>query len=184
MLVQSLKARIDIAGGYVLTQKCDEISKNRPLLDNLHAFDELCLLIQQKSSPQKLFQISNELVNVFESDLSVLARLLPNINILFPQLAKPTEDEDGRYMQGMNLNNVFYILQRFMRTVSSMETPVMLFLDDLQWAGSTLLELINALLSDKRGSTCFLFVGCYRDNEVQEIHPMFHLMYSLESSGI
>lgn len=185
MLVQSLKARIDIAGGYVLTQKCDEISKERPLLDVLHAFDKLCLLIRKKSSPQTLLEISNKLVNVFESDFSVLARLLPNINIVFPELAKPTEGTDGaRDLQGMNLNNVCYTLQRFMRIVSSTLTPVMLFLDDLQWAGSTSLELIDALLSDKRGSTCFLFVGSYRDNEVQEGHPIFHLMSSLDSSGV
>ncbi|KAL3760940.1 hypothetical protein ACHAWU_009619 [Discostella pseudostelligera] len=185
MLVQSLKARIDIAGGYVLTQKCDEVSKERPLLDVLHAFDKLCLLIMLKSSPQTLMDISNELVKVFSSDFSVLARLLPNINVVFPKLAKPTEDADGaRNLQGMNLNNVCYTLQRFMRIVSSTVTPVMLFLDDLQWAGNTSLELINAILSDKRGSSCFLFVGCYRDNEVQEGHPIFHLMSSLDSSGV
>jgi predicted ATPase len=138
-----------------------------------------------KSCPQTLMEISNELVKVFESDFSVLARLLPNINVVFPKLAKPTEDADGaRNLQGMNLNNVCYTLQRFMRIVSSTVTPVMLFLDDLQWAGNTSLELINAILSDKRGSSCFLFVGCYRDNEVQEGHPIIHLMSSLDSSGV
>lgn len=191
MLVQSLNARIDIAGGYVLTHKCDETSKERPLLDVLHAFDELCLLILKKSCPQTLLEISNKLVNVFESDFSVLARLLPNINIVFPELAKkPTtaDETDGssasRNLQGMSLNNVCCTLQRFMRIVSCADTPVMLFLDDLQWAGSTSLELIDALLSDKRGSTCFLFVGSYRDNEVHVGHPIFQLMSSLDSSGV
>mmetsp|Transcript_29922 Transcript_29922/g.63473 ORF Transcript_29922/g.63473 Transcript_29922/m.63473 type:complete len:914 (-) Transcript_29922:1454-4195(-) len=183
MLVQSLTARVDIAGGYVLTQKVDQMSKERPLLDVLSAFNNLCLLMRDKSSPHDLLEVANKIMHDFESDFSVLARLLPNINVLFPQLVKPTTKDTG-IEQVMNLPNVCFTLQRFMRIVSSSLTPVMLFLDDLQWAGSTSLKLIQALLSDTRGSSCFFFVGSYRDNEVHDGHPIFDLMSSLDSCGV
>jgi len=30
------------------------------------------------------------------------------------------------------------------------------------------------------GSNCFFFVGCYRDNEVDQAHPIFDMMSKLD----
>jgi len=183
MLVQSLTARVDASGGYVLTQKVDQMSKERPLLDVLSAFDNLCLLIRDQNSPRELQKVTKKIMHDFESDFSVLARLLPKISALFPRRNEKTT-KDTSIERVMNLQNVCHTLQRFMRIVSSSLTPVMLFLDDLQWASSTSLKLIEALLSDTRGSSCFFFVGSYRDNEVHDGHPIFDLMSNLDSCGV
>jgi predicted ATPase len=58
-----------------------------------------------------------------------------------------------------------------------------LVLDDLQWADDTALEVIRTILSDTMGS-CMLFVGTYRDNEVQMGHAIFDLMEMLEISNV
>jgi predicted ATPase len=58
-----------------------------------------------------------------------------------------------------------------------------LFLDDLQWADDTALDLIHTFLSDTMGS-CVFFVGTYRDNEVHASHPIFDLMQKLENSHV
>ena len=58
-----------------------------------------------------------------------------------------------------------------------------LFLDDLQWADDTALDVIHTFLSDKIGS-CMFFVGTYRDNEVHADHAVFDLMKKLESSPV
>ena len=58
-----------------------------------------------------------------------------------------------------------------------------LFLDDLQWADDTALDVIHTFLSDTMVS-CMFFVGTYRDNEVQVGHPVFDLMEKLEISNV
>ena len=58
-----------------------------------------------------------------------------------------------------------------------------LFLDDLQWADDTALDTVHTFLSDTMGS-CMLFVGTYRDNEVQVGHAVFDLMENLEISNV
>ena len=58
-----------------------------------------------------------------------------------------------------------------------------LFLDDIQWADSTALDVIHTILSDMMGS-CVFFVGAYRDNEVHIDHPIFDLMERLEISNV
>ena len=58
-----------------------------------------------------------------------------------------------------------------------------LFLDDLQWADTTALDTIHTFLSDTMG-TCMLFVGTYRDNEVQIGDAVFDLMENLDISNV
>ena len=85
-LVNGLIARVDVSGGYVLTHKFDQLSQEKTMLEVIALFNDLCLLIRNKHSQQDLLVIGNDLVRVFGSDLPVLARLLPSINALAPQL--------------------------------------------------------------------------------------------------
>lgn len=62
-------------------------------------------------------------------------------------------------------------------------TAAQLFLDDLQWADDTALDVIHTFVSDAMGS-CIFFVGTYRDNEVGEGHAIFDLMEKLERSRV
>ena len=56
-------------------------------------------------------------------------------------------------------------------------------MDDLQWADDTALDMVRTFLSDTMG-TCMLFVGTYRDNEVEVGHAVFDLMENLEISNV
>lgn len=139
MLVNSLTARVNCAGGYVLTQKVDQMSKERPL-DVLSAINNLCMMIKDNSSPQKLLSIAKELMTEFQDDFGVLARLLPNISMLCPQLAKTDTSELQTIVDS---HNVSFTIQRFMRIVSSKSNPVVLFLDDCQWCVDFKLILLH-----------------------------------------
>jgi signal transduction histidine kinase len=58
-----------------------------------------------------------------------------------------------------------------LRAVASRERPVVLFLDDLQWAGSTPLGLVDLVLSEEPVEG-LLLVGAYRDGDVDAAHPL------------
>ena len=70
-------------------------------------------------------------------------------------------------------------LTEFLHLIPSLQ----LFLDDLQWADDTALDVIHTFLSDTMGC-CMFFVGTYRDNEVQIGHAVFDLMENLEISNV
>lgn len=138
MLVNSLTARVGIAGCYVLAQKVDQISKERPLLEVLAAFNKLCLLVRDQSSHDELILMAKKLLEEFEDDFPVLAKLVPNIHLICPRVGKSPAAEtanDQIYLA----HNVHFTLQRFVRIVSSKEKPVMLFLDDLQVSGCSIM---------------------------------------------
>ena len=181
-LVESLKSDVAAVGGYVITHKFDQMSQSRPLWEVISVFNALCLLIRDNNSSQDLLNIVNKLTEVFGADLSVLSRLLPNIQVLFPDLEKPSAPEQN--IDNLNFNSICFSLQMFMRVVSSQLHPVMIFLDDLQWADGASLDLIHGILSDTTGQSCVFFVGSYRDNEVEPDHATFNLMAELDLSDV
>src|SRR2546421_1942665 len=58
-----------------------------------------------------------------------------------------------------------------LRAVASPDRPIVMVLDDLQWAGKAAIALIDAVQTDDelRG---LLLVGAYRDQEVDATHPL------------
>jgi predicted ATPase len=59
-----------------------------------------------------------------------------------------------------------------MRVLSATSIPVLMVLDDLQWSDSVSLGVVHTVLSDMKGASCMLFVGCYRSNEIHENHVL------------
>ena len=117
---------------------------------------------------------------VFGYHLSTLARVLPSVALLSPQLTNAMPFAYGE----VNLSSVYFTLQLFMRVVSSKSHPVMLFLDDLHWADSASLDVLQCILSDIKGASCVYFVGNYRSNEVPSGHAIFRFMDALESCNV
>ncbi|WP_366931539.1 AAA family ATPase [Thiocapsa sp.] len=74
------------------------------------------------------------------------------------------------------------LLIALLRQVAAPEHPLVLFLDDLQWADQPSLDFIGALLEDTalRG---LLLIGAYRDNEVDAAHPLLRLLRQPTATG-
>jgi len=183
-VVKSVQPRVTAVGGYVISHKFDAISRGRSMSEVISIFNDLCLLIRDRNSAKELFEIVSKLIEVFGGNLSVLASLLPNIQALMPQFKIPSAAKES--VDQMNFNSVCFTLQLFMRVVSSGYRPLMIFLDDLQWADGDgkCLDLIYSLLSDTAKGSCIFFVGSYRDNEINQEHAVFTLMAELDLCGV
>ncbi|WP_371416939.1 AAA family ATPase, partial [Dolichospermum sp. UHCC 0259] len=75
-------------------------------------------------------------------------------------------------LSGSAAQNRFKLLfQKFLQLFTQKEHPLVIFLDDLQWADSASLQLIKLLVSDCHQGY-LLLIGAYRDNEVSPLHPL------------
>jgi predicted ATPase/signal transduction histidine kinase len=75
---------------------------------------------------------------------------------------------------------------RFLATIQSLvtvfapvEQPLVLFLDDLQWSDAPTLLLLRRLV-DSTSDRALLIIGAYRDDEVQDGHPLLLAMADTE----
>ena len=71
-----------------------------------------------------------------------------------------------------------YIFRVFIQVVSTCFTPVVILLDDLQWASKEALDLLETITLNQENRN-LLIIGCYRSDEVDEMHPFQTMMTDL-----
>src|SRR2546429_3513993 len=64
------------------------------------------------------------------------------------------------------------LVQNFLAVLATPEHPLVVFLDDLQWADAATLQLLLPLLANPDLRSVFV-IGAYRDNEVLVITQNF-----------
>ncbi len=74
------------------------------------------------------------------------------------------------------------VLRHFIGVFAQKEHPLALFLDDLQWADSASLGLLEELLAHSE-MRHLLIVGAYRDNEVSSSHPLMLALDDVRKAG-
>ncbi|MFT3693771.1 MAG: AAA family ATPase [Kofleriaceae bacterium] len=106
----------------------------------------------------------------------VLARIVPELGLLLgpqPSLGEVSVEESRHRFQ--------LVIQRVLSVFARPEHPLVLFLDDLQWADRATLDLLRFLLGT--GMRHLLVVGAYRDNEVPAAHPLLRTVEDIKRAG-
>ncbi|HEY0136899.1 MAG TPA: AAA family ATPase, partial [Nannocystis sp.] len=79
-------------------------------------------------------------------------------------------------------NRFLLTVQYFLRATASPEHPLVLFIDDLQWADPASMTLLLQIVTDPAAAH-ILVVGAYRDNEVDAEHPLHALARATREAG-
>ncbi|HET7220908.1 MAG TPA: sigma 54-interacting transcriptional regulator, partial [Vicinamibacterales bacterium] len=128
-------------------------------------------------SEQSLGEWRTRLTAALGANGGVIAEVIPEIEfIIGPQPSPPALDPAEAQ------NRFRYVFQNFVATVGGPDHPLVVFLDDLQWADAATLELLHTLLT---GSDIHhvLFIGAYRDNEVDAHHLLTWAVERLQAAG-
>lgn len=113
----------------------------------------------------------------FLANTQPISDVIPELEIILGAQPLPGEVEPD---EAQNRFNPAFI--RFVSVFCSREHPLVLFLDDLQWADSASLTMLQSLISS--GETAFLLVlGAYRDNEGRPTDPLRLTLDDLRESG-
>ncbi len=97
--------------------------------------------------------------------LAELARLLPELHARYPNLPRPAQLEPAAERRRL-FDAVCATL-----LVLTADRPLILFLDDVQWADPTSFELLNHLCGWV-GEAPVLVIGAYRPHEIGARHPL------------
>jgi class 3 adenylate cyclase/tetratricopeptide (TPR) repeat protein len=107
-----------------------------------------------------------------EAHGSELARLIPALASRLPDLpaSKATDTDTERYL-------LFAAVVGLLAMVAQ-DQPVMLILDDLQWADKASLQLMRHLIAAEQPLR-LLVLGTYRDSELSRSHPLLETLAAL-----
>ena len=164
VLINEIQNPITLKNGLFLAGKFDQLSRSIAYSAIAQAFQGL--VKQLLSESEKNRQIWREkLLSALGSNGQLVIEVIPEVeHIIGKQPPVPTI---GPIEARNRFNNVF---QNFITVFTQKEYPLVLFLDDLQWADTASLELIKLFITNPE-TQYFLLIGAYRDNEVNESHP-------------
>lgn len=168
-LVNKVRQPIIELNGIFIQGKFDQYNRTTPFSAFAQAFgqfsDHLLSLSQQD-----IEQWRTRLISALKPNTQVIIDLIPELEHVLgkqPELSLLGPDEQK--------NRFNQTVIHFIQEVCSRHKPLVIFIDDLQWADVASLNLLRLLLSDRSSKHC-LIIGAYRDNEIDDKHPFSQLM--------
>ncbi len=173
-IVQEIHKPIVRQRGYFIKGKFDQFQRNIPFSAFTQAFRNLIEQLLSESNFQQQMWKTKILAAVGENG-QVLVDVIPELVKIVGEQIPVEELSANAAQQRFNL-----LVQRFTRLFTTAEHPLVLFLDDLQWADAASLNLLKLLMQD---AAHLLVIGAYRDNEVSPIHPAILTIDEIQKIG-
>ncbi|MBE8989604.1 ATP-binding sensor histidine kinase [Nostoc sp. LEGE 12450] len=149
--------------GYFIKGKFDQFQRNIPFSAFVQAFRNLIGQLLTESNAQiQLWK--SKILEALGDNGQVIIEVIPELERIIGKQTLVIE------LSGTASQNRFNLLfQKFTQVFTTAEHPLVMFLDDLQWADSASLKLMELLMAD---TGHLLLIGAYRDNETALASPV------------
>lgn len=176
-LVRSLYEPITARRGHFIAGKFDQLHRNNPYSAIIQAFAGL--VKQLLGEPERVLQIWRErLLQVLGNNGQVVIDVIPEVELIIG-LQPPVAQLGDREAQ----NRFNWVLQQFIQVFCTPDHPLVMVLDDMQWADLATLTLLERLLGNSQLHHLLLILA-YRDNEVGAGHALTQTIAQLQRQGI
>jgi diguanylate cyclase (GGDEF)-like protein len=164
-LIKEIYEPVTRQKGYFIQGKFDQLKRATPFSAIVEAFQGL--IKQVLTEPDtKLNAYRHALQTALGNIGQVITEVIPEVEHIIGK------QQDIALLNPAETQNRFkLVFQDFLQVFAQAEHPLVIFLDDLQWADSASLNLIETLLAAPQ-SSYLLIIGAYRDNEITDDHPL------------
>ncbi|MEM9276703.1 MAG: AAA family ATPase, partial [Cyanobacteria bacterium P01_F01_bin.143] len=176
-LVNEIHKPITAQRGKFIRGKFDQLQRDIPYSAIAQAFQDL--IRQLLSEPEETLQTWKEkILEVLDNNGQIIIDVIPELEKIIGK--QPVVEQLDTTENQNRFNAVF---QKFLLVFCQQEHPLVIFIDDLQWADLASLNLIETLISDP-DINYLLLIGAYRDNEVNSTHPLIHTLEKIDQAKI
>ncbi len=176
-LISEMQKSIVEHRGYFIQGKFNQYQRHIPYDCLIQAFQELVRQLLTESDVQ-IVGWKDRLQDAFGPNGQVIIDVIPEVELIVgkqpPTQKLPPDESQNRF------NTVF---QKLVHTIAKADHPLVIYLDDLQWADSASLRLIELLITDP-AVRYLLMVVAFRDNEVEKTHPLHPTLKNIESAEV
>lgn len=175
-LVQEVYKPITARRGRFCSGKFDQWRRATPYFAFLQALHDLVDTLLTENDEQ--FQALRErLQEALGDEGRALTNVLPDLEHIVGE-QPPLPKVNGAEAQ----NRFNYVFRKFIRVLATADHPLVIFIDDLQWADSASLDLLQVLMTDPE-SRHLLLICAYRTNETGPGHPFIQAVEQIRESG-
>ena len=163
--------------GYFISGKYDQFQRNIPFSALVQAFRSLMRQLVTENTVQ-LQEWKIQILSALGEQAQVIIDVIPELENIIGQ-QPPVPELTGNASE----NRFNLLFSKFIQVFATSEHPLVIFLDDLQWADIASLKLIKLLMCEKY-TKCLLLIGAYRDNEVNPGHPLITTLDDIRQENI
>lgn len=175
-LVRELHKPVVRERGFFISGKFDVIKLGIPYSTLIDAFRELVFELLSESEAT-VSEWRERLRRALGDQGRVIVDVLPPVELLLgpqpPVPELPPQESEARFVA---------VFRQFLAALARRAHPLVLFLDDLQWADFATLRLLEKLF-EAPGHVHLLLLGTYRNNEVDLSHPLARTLRELRGYG-
>lgn len=177
-LIQELQKPIIKHRGYFTSGKFDVYQKNIPYNSLIQALRNLMRIFLTENDG-RVAAWKNKILKAVGQNGKVLTDVIPELEIIIG--GQP----EVRHLPPVESLNRFHdVFDRFLTCLATKESPLVLFIDDLQWCDVASFDFFTNIFANYREHPYLFFLGAYRHNEVDPSHPLLKLMGSARESGV
>ena len=163
-LINEVHKPITAARGMFVAGKFEQFQRDVPYIGVISALRELVEFVLAER-PDMVEQWRVRIAKAVRGEGAILIELLPALARLLGPQNHPPAVESAEAV-ATRLRRVF---QNFIVAFARPEHPLVVCLDDLQWADAPSLQLLEDLIADDQ-ATHLMIIGAYRDNEITPGH--------------
>ena len=176
-LVSELRNRLSWNKCLFISGKCDQYKCDLPYTVIIDAFSELTGRILSESQ-ESIDRWKQKILSAIGSSSQAIIDCIPDLEIILGK--QPSEKKQPATAAKNQFQSVF---GRFTQVFASREHPLVLFLDDLQWADSASLALLTRILTEP-GMPHLLIIGTFRDDCIEDMDRLSEIRSEIEKGKI
>ncbi|OLP19619.1 hypothetical protein BST81_05005 [Leptolyngbya sp. 'hensonii'] len=162
--------------GYFASGKFDQLQRHVPLAAPLQAYRGLIRQLLTEPETRLQYWRDRFLANL-GSNGQLMVEAIPELELMIGK--QPPVPELGAIEAANRLTRTFI---QFVRTLPHPEHPLVIFMDDVQWADIASLQSLQAYMAEA-DHRYHLIIYAYRDNEVNSTHPLSQSVEAMRQLG-
>lgn len=176
-LIDELRSYVHSLGGIFAGGKCYEYEFRTPYKVLSEAIDNYIDKLKRFSKEEQEVcarRIKEALGGLGGEAIKIVPNLVELIGTVPELVELESKKEKTRFL---------ITVTNFLISLAAPDSPLLLFLDDLQWVDEGSLEVLEGLAGKLKNSSILLILS-YRDNEVTPTHPLSQLISKIKSQGM
>jgi len=178
-LLSQLEVLVRKENGRFVSGKFDQYKRNVPYMALIQALQQLIgQLLSQTKDELEVWR--TRILEAVGSNVTLIVDVIPELELITGLPPQPPPPDLPPVQARNRFNHVFTSL---IYALARHGKPLCLVMDDLQWVDAASLTLLSHVLTDNQTRN-ILFVGAYRDNEVEPTHPLETTIRALRDASV
>lgn len=165
-LIHEIHPSITAKRGWFIEGKFEQFQKNIPYKAWIQAFEDFVSLLLTETA-ETLADWRQKILDAVGEDAKLLTDLIPKLELIIGEQQSAVLNLEAAEAQ----SRFNHVIQHFVKIIAQPAHPLVVFLDDLQWADIASLNLLELLLKEKRVNYLLLICAYRSQEEVSPSHP-------------